>query len=115
MTSRQSPEAFSKQWEQAIGPHKLQCYQLDLQNSQNIGELVANLKQQGIIFDRVVANAAVGADYGTTMPSAEIAKQTMDTNVISTIDFIKQFLPILSPEGRVVVVSSLMGQLTVHS
>ena len=31
-----------------------------------------------------------------------------------SIDFIKQFLPLLTNEGRVVIVSSLMGALSEH-
>lgn len=37
------------------------------------------------------------------------------TNVNSTIDFIKQFIPILSANGRIVIVSSSMGALSAHS
>ena len=70
------------------------------------------IKQKNIRFDTIVANAAVGADYGQTIPSEEVARSTLTTNVISTIDFIRQFTPLLQSNGRVVVVSSVMGALT---
>lgn len=48
------------------------------------------------------------------MPTEEIASKTLKTNFDATIDFIKQFLPLLTNEGRVVIVSSLMGALSEH-
>lgn len=71
-----------------------------------------SIKQTGIVFDFIVANAAFGCDYGQTIPSVETASNTLKTNVTATIDFVKQFLPILSKDGRVVLVSSFMGALS---
>lgn len=62
-----------------------------------------------------MANAAVGADYGTEIPSEELATSTLRTNVTSTIDFVKQFISVLTPSGRAVVVSSTLGALTHQS
>ena len=73
------------------------------------------IKDRNIQFDWIVANAALGCDYGTTIPSVEVARSTLLTNVNSTIDFIKQFLTVLSNNGRVVIVSSFMGALDVQS
>jgi NAD(P)-dependent dehydrogenase (short-subunit alcohol dehydrogenase family) len=45
------------------------------------------------------------------MPSPEVAISTLKTNVDATIDFTKQFLPLLSPTGRIIIVSSEMSAL----
>lgn len=72
------------------------------------------MKEKHITFDYIVANAAVGCDYGTQIPSLKTAQDTLITNVTSTIDFIKQFIPLLTNDGRVVIVSSIMGALNVQ-
>jgi NAD(P)-dependent dehydrogenase (short-subunit alcohol dehydrogenase family) len=50
-------------------------------------------------------------DFGEEKPSFAVAEETLKTNFDSTVDFIKQFLPLLAKDGRVVVVSSVMGAL----
>ena len=72
------------------------------------------IKSQGVRFDWVIANAAFGADHGVKIPSLEVAESTLTTNVDSTIDFVKQFQPLLADNGRIIIVSSLMAQLNVH-
>ena len=56
----------------------------------------------------------MGFDAGETIPSEEVARSTILTNFNSTIYFVKQFLPLLSENGRVVLVSSLFGSLQVQ-
>lgn len=48
---------------------------------------------------------------GKTIPSPEVAEKTLKTNVVGTIDFIKQFLPVLNSSARIVVVSSYIGSV----
>ena len=40
-----------------------------------------------------------------------MAEKTLRTNVVGTIDFIKQFFPLLTPDARIVVVSSYIGSV----
>lgn len=40
-----------------------------------------------------------------------MAEKTLKTNVIGTIDYIKQFLPLLTDSARIVVVSSYIGSV----
>ena len=60
-------------------------------------------------MDKLVANAGVGSSG--MVPSVPKATEVINVNLNSTIQFIKNFLPILSDKGRVVVVSSYLGQL----
>ena len=53
----------------------------------------------------------MGPDRSGKIPSIEEARKTIDVNTTATINFINQFLPLLSEKGRVVAVSSVMGQL----
>ena len=59
----------------------------------------------------IIANAAVGYDGGSRMPSPELATKTMITNVDSTINYVNSFLPLLGKQGRVIVISSEMAAL----
>ena len=88
---------------------------MDINQKDSLKKVADTLKSQQILFDYIVANAAVGLDWGFNMPSVDVASSTLKTNVDSTIDFIKLFLPLLSINGRVVVVSSLMGTLDAQS
>lgn len=45
----------------------------------------------------------------------DVATGTIKTNVDATIDFVKQFLPLLENTGRIIIVSSIMGRIDVHS
>ena len=90
-------------------------YQLELRDSNKIKELVQRFKKDNIKFDYIVANTGFGVDLGQEKPSVALAEQTMKSNFDSTIDFIKQFLPLLSKDGRIVVVSSAMGALKEQS
>ena len=54
------------------------------------------IQKQGVKFDWIVANAAVGCDHGQTIPSFEVAESTLKTNVDSTIDFLKLIFFLLS-------------------
>ena len=72
------------------------------------------IKSKHISFDWIIANAAVGSDYGEKIPSVQVAESTLSTNVDATINFVKQFLPLLLDNGRIIIVSSWMAQLNVH-
>jgi NAD(P)-dependent dehydrogenase (short-subunit alcohol dehydrogenase family) len=72
------------------------------------------MKEKNVEFDCIVANAAIGIDHKKVMPLEESSSRILRTNVVSTIDFIKQFIPLLSETGRVVIVSSNFGGLKFH-
>jgi short-subunit dehydrogenase len=95
ISSRSPPQQLANQWKSDIPHHNFHTYQIDLLDSQSIARSVELIRQKQIRFDVIVANAAYGADYGQTIPSEETARNTIATNVISTIDFIKQFIPLL--------------------
>jgi short-subunit dehydrogenase involved in D-alanine esterification of teichoic acids len=88
---------------------------MDLSSAQSISLVAEYIQNKHVVFNVIVANASVGCDLGTVIPSVEVASRTLLINVTATISFIKQFLPILSPKGRIVVVSSMMGLLKIQS
>ena len=92
----------------------MKCYQINISSSESIKQNVEVIRNRGVRFDWVVANAAVGADHGVKVPSLEVAESTLKTNVDATIDFVKQFQPLLADNGRIIIVSSLMAQLNAH-
>ncbi len=60
-----------------------------------------------------MANAGIcfAGDLGSALPSLEVASSTLKINVDATIYFIKSFLPLMASSGRIVIVSSFMGNL----
>jgi short-subunit dehydrogenase len=111
ISSRKEPQQLKQEWEAELPKSKIQCYQIDLNDPNSLSKAAEALKQSHTTFDFLVANAAYGCDYGQAIPSVEIAESTLKTNVNATVAFIKQFLPLLSVDGRVVIVSSTMGNL----
>lgn len=112
VSSRIEANILSKKWEEEQGIKGVNCYKIDLNDPSAISQHVELMKQKGLTFDFIVANAAVGCDFGQTIPSVEVATSTLKTNVTATIDFIKQFLPLLSNKGRVVLVSAALAALS---
>lgn len=107
LTSRLPPQQLQTQ----LALNHTNCYQLDINDSQTVKALAHTLASQGVKLDFIVANAAVGYDGGGSMPSPQIARDTLKTNTDSTIYYVKTFLPLLSPRGRVIIVSSEMASL----
>jgi carbonyl reductase 1 len=112
ISSRSPPSELAQQWQADVPHHSFTTYQIDLNNSQSIARSVQLIQESKVQFDFLVANAAVGYDEGDSIPSEELASSTLRTNVIATIDFVKQFLPLLAPQGRVLLISSFMGALS---
>lgn len=107
ITSRLPPKQLSSQ----LAVNNLNSYQLDINDAKAVRELAHQLASSGVKLDFIVANAAIGYDGGGHMPSHQIARDTLKTNTDSTIYYIKEFLPLLSQQGRVIVVSSEMAAL----
>jgi NAD(P)-dependent dehydrogenase (short-subunit alcohol dehydrogenase family) len=84
---------------------------MDIDDSGSIQAVVEKLKTEKAEMYRIVANAAVGFDVGLKMPFPEMAETFIRTNFLSTIDFIKQSLPLLANDGRIVIVSAIFATL----
>lgn len=107
LTSRLPPDQLA----QLCVPNVV-CHQLDINDWPAVEDLAQKLQGEGVTIDFLVANAAMGYDGGGHMPSPTIAKETLQANTDSTIHWIKMFLPLLAPTGRVIVVSSEMAALS---
>jgi short-subunit dehydrogenase len=111
LTSRLPPKQLTAQ----LRVPNIVCHQLDINDWPAVQQLAKKLQGEGVTIDFLVANAAVGYDGGAHMPSPTIAEETLQTNTDSTIHWIKLFLPLLAPNGRVIVVSSEMAALSRQS
>lgn len=115
ISSRHSPDELSQKWQAEFPEHSFHTYQMDITQHSQIAENVRKLKENNSSFNYIVANAAVGVDHGMKIPSGEVARKTLNTNVTATIDFVKQFLPLLSDDGRIIIVSAILGALKGHT
>lgn len=68
LSSRSPPAQLSEIFPN-IPPASIHSYQIDLNSHESIQTTAQELHSKGIRFDYIVANAAVGCDYGTQIPS----------------------------------------------
>lgn len=110
-TSRKDPQHFSQELQTHVPSSNISCYKLDINDNTCIQHVVNDFQSKGWQLDRIVANAGVGFDFGLKMPTLDMAQRFTQTNFLSTIEFIKQSLPLLNSLGRVVVVSAIFATL----
>lgn len=115
LASRGSAQSLAEQWRNLTPNLKVNAYHLEINKPESVSLCAVIIKNKGQEFDTIIANAGYGFDRGEVMPSVETADNTLLTNLDSTINFVKEFLPLLDDKGRVIVISSTMGSLLEHS
>lgn len=93
---------------------------LDVTDEQSIASAAERVRQSHGRLDILINNAGVLQDDDSVSPSAqsmEAWRKTFDTNLFGLIAVTRAFLPMLrvSPAGRIVNVSSILGSLALHS
>ena len=83
-------------------------HQLDVTDERSIAALADHLKRDHGQIDALVNNAGVALEGFTT----EVARRTIDANCIGPMNLTDRLLPLINPQGRIVMVSSRMGQLS---
>lgn len=94
---------------------RLFYHQLDITSSSSITSFTKWLASEFGSLDILVNNAGIGSrkdseDINYRIPPEE-ARDTANTNFFGTVDLTHSLLPLLSPQGKVVMVSSNFGQL----
>lgn len=82
-------------------------YPLDVIDPASVAALAATLRREGGRIDALVNNAGVALEGF----DADVARRTLAVNCFGVMAVTDQLLSLLSPHGRVVMVSSAMGQL----
>lgn len=89
--------------------------QLDVTDERSIERLAKRIKRDPGRLDALVNNAGVGGDYERAADSdLDAVKETLETNLFGAWRLTQAMLPLLrqSGEGRIVNISSGMGQLS---
>ncbi|MBS1247504.1 MAG: short-chain dehydrogenase/reductase [Proteobacteria bacterium] len=82
-------------------------YPLEVTASASVTALAAALRQEFGQIEVLINNAGVALDDF----NAEVARRTLAVNCFGVITVVDHLLPLLSPHGRIVMVSSGMGQV----
>ena len=80
---------------------------LDVTDPASVAALADTLRREGSRIDALVNNAGIALEGF----DADMARRTLAVNCFGAISVIDRLLPLLVPNGRIVMVSSAMGQV----
>lgn len=86
----------------------LTFHPLDVSSQASVDALAAHLKRERGGLDVLVNNAGISLD----VPVGQAARATLDVNFHGTVRTTDTLLPLVRPHGRIVMVSSGMGELS---
>lgn len=89
----------------------LTIFHLDLSMHLSIQDCVRSIKATGKKIDVLINNAAVLLDNEDTRVVPDKLRQTLEINVIGTIDFTEQVIPLVNAGGHIINISSTAGSL----
>ncbi|TAL50024.1 SDR family NAD(P)-dependent oxidoreductase [Patescibacteria group bacterium] len=93
-------------------PHEyLKDVALDLGKPESIASCVSAITNVGKSIDILINNAGILADEKETQVIIDKLRKTLEVNLIGTIDFTQQLLPLMSEGSHIVNVSSTAGSL----
>ena len=85
--------------------------ELDLSSGESIAQCAAEAASLGMPIDILVNNAGVLEDEDETAVVPELLRKTLEVNVVGTADFTERIIPLMSPSGHIVNISSTAGSL----
>ena len=80
---------------------------LDVTDPASVAALAATLRREGNRIDALINNAGIALEGF----DADVARRTLAVNCFGVMSVIDQLLPLLALHGRIVMVSSAMGQM----
>ena len=90
-------------------------HQLDVTAPVSVGRLAADLESEYGRLDILINNAGVMPEHGEAASvfkaDVDLVRQTLETNTLGSLRMAQALIPLMRGEGRVVNVSSGMGQL----
>lgn len=91
-------------------------FQLDVTSYESVTNFARKLKSEGILVEILINNAGVGLskDFGdaSQVLTPQEVDLTLATNVTGVINLTQTLLPFLTPKGKIITVSSLLGELS---
>lgn len=103
--------ATTKDGETPCVHQNLTTYKLDLSSSQSIRSCAGSLAKHKGQIDILINNAGALFDEDETRLLVEKLRQTLEVNLIGTIDFTEHVITLLSSQAHIVNVSSSAGSL----
>ncbi len=85
---------------------------LDLSDSKSILECVNKIKSLDKKIDILINNAGVAVDVNDFKVNIENLRKTLEVNLIGTINFTEQIIPILNENAHILNAASSAGSLT---
>lgn len=93
--------------------HKnLAVFQLDLSKPESIGDCIKEITKSGRGIDILINNAGVIVDQNEERVVVPTLRQTLEINLIGTIDFTERLLPLMNAGGHIINISSSAGSLS---
>ena len=90
----------------------LKIVQLDLTNHDSIFACADAIQSFGKKINILINNAGVVYDLDSTLVTIENLRKTLEVNLIGTVEFTEQIIPLLDSDAHIVNVSSSAGSLT---
>lgn len=90
---------------------RLTIFPLDLSKPASIASCVDQIQKTGVRFDILINNAGALFDDDDTRVMVDKLRQTLEVNLIGTIDFTERIIHLMNPDGHIVNTSSSAGSL----
>ncbi len=90
---------------------RLTVFALDLSKPASIAACVEQIQNAGMHFDILINNAGALFDDEDTHVVVNKLRQTLEVNLIGTIDFTERIIPLINPGSHIVNTSSSAGSL----
>ena len=93
--------------------HKnLKVFQLDLADATSIRECATQISALGKPIDVLINNAGIWIDDGDVVLRIDKLRKILEVNLIGTIDFTEQMIPLVADSGHIVNISSKSGSMS---
>ncbi|MDO8466604.1 MAG: SDR family NAD(P)-dependent oxidoreductase [bacterium] len=86
-------------------------HQLDLSSPESIAECAKKISESGKKIDILINNAGILLDEDETRVLVDKLRETLEVNLIGTIDFTERVIPMIPKGGHIVNISSTAGSL----
>lgn len=95
-----------------ISHTNLKSFALDLANKDSISRAISDIKGSAKNIDILINNAGILLDDEETKVIVDKLKQTLDVNLIGTIEFTEGIIDLMSSNSHIVNISSMAGSLS---
>ncbi len=89
----------------------LQSFPLDLSSSKSIAECIQAIRKTGKKISVLINNAGILVDEEETTVLVNKLRETLEVNLIGTIDFTEQMISLVEDGGHIINISSTAGSL----